>query len=270
MYEVKYMLAKMVSVVDKANDGDILTKRATGEHVASQHLEDRLKVETKSGDGILSAEENQEDYEEDDGQDEAPPRESRLHSIQTSQSDDDAGEKDDEVPTVRNLVVVEHELVMRVDGGVVAELLLLFLGAGTDMLPELVCLRAKKLLHVGDRDPGPSQADFGIVPEKHVHDCGSETGVRSDEIVDVGSGQVRKTLLVDEIIIDGEVGVHDGSLVVRNMAGSVGTSIVEELGHEGEVLCAPVVSIVETHRQSDTTDVTKITVEECLKGHPER
>lgn len=54
----------------------LLTKRATREHVASQHLEDGLKVETESSDGILSSEENHYDYEEEDSQDKTPPRES--------------------------------------------------------------------------------------------------------------------------------------------------------------------------------------------------
>lgn len=103
-----------------------------------------------------------------------------------------------------------------------------------------------------------------------MHDCGSETSVGGDEIVDVGSSQVRKALLVDEIVVDSEIGVHDGSLVVGNMSGRVGSSIVEKLGHEGEVLGTPVVSVVETHRQGDTTDIAEITVEKCLKRHPER
>lgn len=116
----------------------LLTKRATGEHVASQHLEYGLQVETETSDGILSSKENHYDYKEEDSQDKTPPRESRLHGIQASQSNDSTDEKDDEIPTVRNLIVVEHELVMRIDGGVVAKLLLLFLGASTGLLPELV------------------------------------------------------------------------------------------------------------------------------------
>ena len=158
---------------------------------------------------------------------------------------------------------------MRVNGRVLTNSFLLFLSSNTGVPPEHINRRIQNLLQVAQCNPSPSKTDFGVIPEQHVNNSGSESSVGCDEIVHVCRGEIRCSSLIYHSIVHSEVWVHNWSLIVLDRSGRVWGLVVEKLGHEREIFGSPNVSIVKCHGEGNTSEITDEAVDQGLKRHPE-
>jgi len=165
---------------------------------------------------------------------------------------------------------LQHDLVVRVDCGIIADPLLLLLGSLATVLPEHVSSWIEQLFNVLNRDEFPSDLDLIIVPEEHVNERCGETGIGRDEIGNVRACEPGDALSVDSCVIDDEVRVEDGCDVVWNEVGSVGRAVKELLGEEGKIERSPDIAIVQPHVQNDTAKVADATVDQGLQRQRER
>ena len=93
--------------------------------------------------------------------------------------------------------------------------------------------------------------------------------VGSDQVADVRAREPRYALLLQLIVVDGEVGVEDTALVVDIIGRAVGGAVEEELREEGEVLRSPYVVVVQSHEQDDAAQVADAAVRQRVQWHPQ-
>ncbi len=255
--------------------GEVKVGKGTSwEKVTAKHLANGLDVETETSDTALGSEEEEEDHGEKTGKDETPPRQRRLHHVETNKSDDPRHDKQNTPPPQRSVSVAVglHELVVRVDALIGLGLLdvgsLLFSGP---LDPEPVSVRAREcLLDVAWVSPLPAGLDVFEVPEQHVSEASSETEVRGDEVADVGSGEPGDTLGMEGLLVDDELRSHDGGLVVDEGVGTVGSTGEQFLRQKGEVLSTVNVAVVHADEKANATDPADKVVDHGLKRDPER
>ncbi len=208
--------------------------RVAGNEVRRDHLVEAVRgaVELAETDcrGEGSEEHRQgERDEEDDG--ERPPREAGVAAVVCRLRDGVRQRKDDEVPPAGDLLVNLHLLVMRV------------MHNKRSLVPWVERLQ--------------EGLDVLPVPEENVREGRAEGQVRSHEVEGVGGGEERGAKL--RVLGGVELAVRQKcSLVVLGTIGSL-YAIVSEiyikcgcathkdgLRHEGEVLGAPQVAVVDT------------------------
>ena len=101
-------------------------------------------------------------------------------------------------------------------------------------------------------------------------ECCSEAHIGGDQIGNVRAGKPWNTLLLQQVLVDTEVGIEDGGLIVDIVGGAVRRAVKEKLGEERKVLGSPGVVVVETHEQNNATKISDAAVNQSIQGHPER
>lgn len=140
----------------------------------------------------MRAKKEHEKPEHNLGENDTPPWEGGFNDIQASHDGDKTGEPSKEVPAGWTLIVVvlDHDLVMGVYFRIVQEHLLLFLRSFALVPPEeisgrsqeiLKTSKAQGLLDFSQRQEAPSGLDLGVIPEEHMNEAPSKTGVGSDK-----------------------------------------------------------------------------------------
>lgn len=192
-----------------------VSQGSAGEHVTSQGLANRLNVELETSDTVLSSKEEEENGHHDGADQETPPWKSRFQRVEAAQADSPGDDENSAPPPKRDLLVhvAEHELVMGVKLLVVLLSCEALLGSFL-VLPEFPGAKGQEPLEIGWLGPLPSIFDIVEIPQQHVDESRGETHVGGDEISEIGGREEGGALGGQQLIVDLEVAVENGRLVV--------------------------------------------------------
>lgn len=136
------------------------------------------------------------------------------------------------------------------------------------VLPETPELRIETLGEVRRGGPLPTVLDVIEIPQQHMSEGRGETHVGGDQVADVCAREPRDALLLQQTIVDGEVGVEDGGLVVDVVRCAVRGAIEKELREERKVVGPPDVAVVDGHEEDDASEVSDAAVDQGVQRHP--
>jgi hypothetical protein len=172
-------------------------------------------------------------------------RDTNLDRVEAHDSCNETDAQDSSPPPERNLfiLVAKDQLVVRVEIRVV-DFARKALFRCLRLTPEHVDLGIKQFVQVSGMHPAPSALQIVPVPKQHVDNCGSESGIRSNEVCDVSACQVRDPFDREFGFVDCEIRVQDECLVVDSVIRGGRSCVEQRLGEERKFLGLPKISVV--------------------------